>query len=177
MTHAFRQIRPFVFSLLLAGGALAPGISPAQSQPAAVAASAAPRPWSTLGEAERRLLAPLAADWDQLPVRKQQHMLAKSREWLALPPDEQAKIRDRIARWHAMTPEQRQLARENMRKFHALPEAQREQLHQAYQHFQQLPPAQREALLRKWRSQTIEERQQWLREMQASPHGGPHGTP
>jgi hypothetical protein len=156
---------------LLAGLGIALG-GAAAAQPAGGAQDAAPgarptiasTPWSRLSPEQRELLAPLQADWNTLPPRKQAHMLDKSRQWLALPPPEQEKIRDRIARWHQMTPEQRKLARDNMRKFHQLPEAQRDQLHQAYQHFQQLPPAQRERLLKQWRSQTIEQRQQWLRE-------------
>lgn len=156
---------------LLAGLGIAGG-GVAQARPAGGAQDAAPgvqqaiapKPWSQLSPEQRDLLAPLKADWDTLPPRKQAHMLDRSREWLALPPPEREKIRERIARWHQMTPEQRKLARENMRKFHQLPKAQRDQLHRAYQHFQRLPPAQRERLLEQWRSQTIEQRQQWLRE-------------
>lgn len=159
---------PHAVVLLLAGllaalGSIAPLRAQAADRPAAEQAGT-PRPWSSLSAEQRELLAPLAADWNTLTPHKQAHMLDKSREWLALPPPEREKIRERIARWHQMTPEQRKLARENMRKFHQLPQAQRDQLHAAYQHFQQLPPAQRERLLKQWRSQTIEQRQQWLRE-------------
>jgi hypothetical protein len=167
--------------LLLAATALAGGHAGAlHAQDATPTADAqavpAPRPWRSLSQPQRELLAPMRADWDTLPPRKQAHMLDKTRHWLTLPPEQQDKIRDRIARWHAMTPEQRHLARETMRKFHELPPAQREQLHHAYQQFQQLPPAQREKLLRKWRSQTIEQRQQWLREMGAQRHPPPDGN-
>lgn len=158
--------RHLAFVLLAATGLFAAcaGALHAQDAPPLAHAQAAPRPWRSLSPAQRELLAPMQADWDALPPRRQAHMLDKTQHWLTLPPAQQRKIRERIARWHAMTPEQRHLARENMRKFHALPPEQREQLHHAYQQFQQLPPAQREKLLRKWRSQTIEQRQQWLRE-------------
>lgn len=149
----------------------------AQDAPPATEAQAAPRPWQSLSPAQRELLAPMRADWDTLPPHKQARMLDKTRHWLTLPPAQQDKIRERIARWHAMTPEQRHLARENMRKFHELPPEQREQLHHAYQQFQQLPPAQREKLLRQWRSQTIEQRQQWLRETGSRRHQPRNGRP
>ena len=142
------------------------GVLHAQDAPPSSASSApaAARPWQSLDPAQQEVLAPLRGHWNEMPPRKQAHMLEKTERWLTLPPEQQDKIRDRIARWHAMTPEQRHLARENMRKFHELPPEQREQLHHAYQQFQRMPPAQREKLLRKWRSQTIEQRQQWLRE-------------
>jgi hypothetical protein len=171
--------RHLAFVLLTVTGLLAghPSALHAQDAPPAADAQAAPRPWRSLSPAQRELLAPMQADWDTLPPRKQSHMLDKTRHWLTLPPAQQDKIRERIARWHAMTPEQRHLARENMRKFHELPPEQREQLHHAYQQFQQLPPAQREKLLRKWRSQTIEQRQQWLRETGPQRHPPRDGRP
>ncbi|MGN6225893.1 MAG: DUF3106 domain-containing protein [Dyella sp.] len=165
------SLRHLASTLLFCGGLLAghAGSLHAQEVPAREA-HAAPQPWRTLSAPQRALLAPMRDDWDTLPPRKQAHMLEKTEHWLTLPPEQQDKIRDRIARWHAMTPEQRHLARENMRKFHELPPEQREQLHHAYQQFQRMPPAQREKLLRKWRSQTIEQRQQWLREMGPAHH-------
>lgn len=108
--------------------------------------------WSELPPAQRKILAPLEAQWNAMP-------LAKKRSWIALatrlPQMEQAqreKAQERIIEWAGLTPEQRRQARNNYRLAQTLPKDARVA---TWEQYQQMTPEQRNVLrINGWTSNT-----------------------
>ena len=116
-------------------------------------ANAAPLPWSSLDSSQRAMLAPLQAQWDQMPPHRQQRMAEHAQHWAQLPPDRLARVQQHLSRWAQMTPDQRRDAWHGEDKFRSMPEADRQRVLDAYQRFKALSPDQRRALMQRFREE------------------------
>ena len=128
-------------ALILAGIVLALGLAaPARAYDPKTPQTA----WSQLTAEERRVLGPLAPDWERLPGFQQQRLIASARRYPSMQPIQKERFEDRIRDLAAMSPEQRRAARET------------------FQGLRKLPPERQHEL-----------RERWLREREARGDAGP----
>ena len=118
--------------------ALAPAI------PAGAAEDPTSLSWSNLSDQQQEILAPLRADWNQLPDYQRRRLLGAVERYPTLAPDQQQRFSARLLKWSRLSLEQRNVARDLYRKI------------------QELSPAQRSAIVQRWKA------------AEASQSSGPH---
>jgi hypothetical protein len=121
------------------------GLAAAQPGPAASGSASAPRPvavpaehggprWGELTASQRRVLAPLAADWnDGIDSRGKERWLDVAARFPRMPADEQQRATQRMVEWAHMTVAQRTQARANYQAMSDVSRAEREARWKAYQ--------------------------------------------
>jgi hypothetical protein len=116
------------------------GISAAvAAPPAAVATPAAPRAdaggprWTELSAAHRKVLAPLASDWNGLDARSKERWIDVAGRYPKMAPDAQQRANQRMGEWSHMTVAQRTQARMNFQETRGLSKEEREARWKAYQ--------------------------------------------
>jgi hypothetical protein len=130
---ALVSVAGFFASSALAGPTGHPGPS---STP--VAASAA-RPeaggpvWTDLSPGQRKVLAPLAADWNGLDARSKERWIDVAGRYHKMKPDEQQRANQRMGEWAHMTVAERTQARMNFQEASSLTKEEREARWKAYQ--------------------------------------------
>lgn len=85
-------------------------------------------PWTSLSVEDRKVLHPVAPDWDRLPGVQQQRLMSAARQYPKFRPDEQRRFQGRLGDWAAMSPEQRKAARETFKGLKQLPPAKQSEL-------------------------------------------------
>ena len=86
------------------------------------AAASAARPeaggpvWTDLGPAQRKVLAPLAADWNGLDARSKERWIDVAGRYHKMKPDEQQRANQRMGEWAHMTVAERTQARMNFQE-------------------------------------------------------------
>jgi hypothetical protein len=78
-------------------------------------------PWQSLSPEQRRVLGPVAPDWERLPGYQQQRLISSARRYPDLQPIQKERYEQRIRDWTVMTPEQRRAARETFQGLRRLP--------------------------------------------------------
>ena len=131
-----------VAALVAAAGILASTAfaSPAGHLAPASAASAAPARaeaggplWTDLGPGQRKVLAPLAADWNGLDARSKERWIDVAGRYHKMKPDEQQRANQRMGEWAHMTVAERTQARMNFQEASSLSREEREARWKAYQ--------------------------------------------
>jgi len=89
--------------------------------------------WSELSPAHRKVLAPLAADWDGLDARSKERWLDVAARFPKMPTVEQQRANQRMGEWAHMTVAQRTQARMNFQETRSVSKEEREARWQAYQ--------------------------------------------
>ena len=89
--------------------------------------------WTELSPAHRKVLAPLAADWDGLDARSKERWLDVAARFHKMPVVEQQRANQRMGEWAHMTVAQRTQARMNFQETRSLSKEEREARWQAYQ--------------------------------------------
>jgi Protein of unknown function (DUF3106) len=105
-----------------------PSTTPVQSKPEA----GGPR-WSELNPAHRKVLAPLAGDWDGLDARSKERWIDVAGRFPKMPVDEQQRANQRMGEWAHMTVAERTQARMNFQATRSLTKEEREARWKAYQ--------------------------------------------
>jgi hypothetical protein len=122
----------------LASAALAaqPGMPGASASPVA-APPAKPEPggpaWNELSPAHRKVLAPLAGDWNGMDARSKERWIDVAGRYPKMKPDEQQRADQRIGEWARLTVAQRTQARANFQEARSLSKEEREARWKAYQ--------------------------------------------
>ena len=94
----------------------------------------APRPlWSELSPKQQAVLAPLAADWEQLDTTRRKKWVTIANRYPKMKREEQARLQDRMQAWSKLTPEQRRVARDNYRALRQIPPSERGEVKQKWQ--------------------------------------------
>lgn len=127
---------------LIVGLLLALSSSWAAAQQPATGSSPAksPRPlWTELSPKQQAVLAPLAAEWDNLDTVRRKKWVTIANRYPKMKPDEQVRLQRRMQAWAALTPAQRSLARENYKTLRQLPRAPRGELRQKWDQYKQAP--------------------------------------
>ena len=120
--------------LILAALALAAGCAFAQAPgPRDPAKLKTPQtPWSQLSPDDRRILGPVADEWDRLPGYQQERLKGAARRYPQMQPIQQERFNERIRDWATMSPEQRREARETFQGLRRLPPAQQHELRERW---------------------------------------------
>ena len=110
-----------------------------------VAAAAGPLPqftqpeWSKLSQEQRRVLAPLAAEWRDMEAFRRKKWIGIADRFASMSPDEQARIQQRMREWAKLRPEERKQVREKYKKLKKVSPEQREALLQNWVEYQASP--------------------------------------
>jgi hypothetical protein len=121
----------FFASSALAGPS---GHAGASSAPAAAARPEAGGPvWTDLSPGQRKVLAPLAADWNGLDARSKERWIDVAGRYHKMKPDEQQRANQRMGEWAHMTVAERTQARMNFQEASSLTKEEREARWKAYQ--------------------------------------------
>lgn len=104
--------------------------------------------WAELSEAQRQVLAPLAAEWDTLRPWQREKMLDIAKDYPDMDAKKQARVQKRLNIWSRMTPYERENARIRYQQFHALSPEKKAALHKKWAEYKKLPEAEREKLRR-----------------------------
>ena len=106
-----------------------------QAQPRDPAALKTPQtPWYRLSPDERRILGPVAPDWDRMPGYQQERLKGAARKYPSLQPIQKERFEQRIRDWAQMSPEQRREARETFKGLRQLPPEKQHELRERYLH-------------------------------------------
>ena len=139
-----RLIESFAVAALLATAGLAASSAiAAQAEYAGPSTTPLPTPaampnaggpnWSDLSPAHRKVLTPLANDWNGLDARSKERWIDVAGRFPKLPPDEQQRAIQRMGEWSRMTVAQRTQARMNFQETRSLSKEEREARWKAYQ--------------------------------------------
>jgi len=101
--------------------------------PLAAKADAGGPLWTDLSPAHRKVLAPLANDWNALDARSKERWMDVAGRFPKMPPDEQQRATQRMGEWAHMTVAQRTQARMNFQETRGLTKEEREARWKAYQ--------------------------------------------
>ncbi|MCV2351768.1 DUF3106 domain-containing protein [Paucibacter sp. Y2R2-4] len=138
-----------------------PAVSPAaelsRPKPAAIAPTPAaavtgparllPAPnWPALSPAQRQILAPLEADWNDLDAARKSQWLEVATRFSSLAPEDQGRMQERMRDWARLSPAQRQEARIGFQVAKKIDADARQAKWEAYQ---ALPAEQRQHLAEK----------------------------
>jgi hypothetical protein len=102
--------------------------------------------WVQLTEAQRRVLNPLALEWDTLRPWQREKMLDIARDYPKMSTKKQALVQERLSNWSRMTPYERENARKRHQQFQSLPEDKKNELGKKWQEYQKLPETERARL-------------------------------
>lgn len=91
-------------------------------------------PWQRMSPEDRRVLAPLEAEWDTLPGYQQQRLQSAARQYPKMQPIQRERFQERIQGWAGMSPEQRKAARETFQGLRRLPPEKQHELRERWLH-------------------------------------------
>lgn len=103
--------------------------------------------WSTLPEALRPRLEPLATQWPQWSEQQREQVRQRAIRWLKLTPEEQNEAVLRLQRWQALGPPRQAALRQNLPHWETLGAERRQRLQTLLRKFEQRPDSERAALL------------------------------
>jgi hypothetical protein len=89
-------------------------------------------PWSSLSPQDRRVLGPIAPEWDRMPGYQQERLRSSARRYPDMQPIQKERFEQRIRDWAAMSPEQRRAARETFQGLRKLPPEKQHELRQRW---------------------------------------------
>ena len=89
--------------------------------------------WNELNPAHRKVLAPLANDWNGLDARSKERWIDVAGRYPKMKPDEQQRANQRMGEWAKLTVAQRTQARMNFQEARSLSKEEREARWKAYQ--------------------------------------------
>ena len=125
------------------------GLSSALWSPA-IAATATPleqplsQPnWSELNPQQKKILAPLAKDWDGLESFRRKKWLGIANRYPAMTPEQQQRVQVQMKPWSNLTPEERNEARERFKKEHMESQEQREAKRKKWEEYKALPESEK----------------------------------
>ena len=101
-------------------------------------AKKAPRPtWTELTPAQKQVLAPLQAEWEQLDTTRRKKWVSIADRYPTMKPSEQARLQKRMQEWSQLTPDERRAARERYQSLRKLPPDQRKEVREKWKEYSQ----------------------------------------
>jgi hypothetical protein len=91
-------------------------------------AHAATKPWSALTPMQQEALAPIAQQWNAMPEKQQNRLLATTKRYPQLSPQQKQLFLTRLTDWSKLTQEQRNRAREKYKAFSKVEPGKREEV-------------------------------------------------
>jgi hypothetical protein len=102
--------------------------------------------WAQLTVDQKKVLAPLGAEWDTLRPWQREKMLDIARDYPKMDAKKQARVKERLNTWSRMTPYERENARIRYQQFHSLSPEKKDELRKKWAEHQKLPESEREKL-------------------------------
>ena len=129
--------RRFIGGVILALALTAPVIA---EPPTTVVIGTLPQPgWDALNPLQKSILAPLAADWNNMENLPRKKWLGIAERYPNMKPDEQRRVQERMREWASLTPEQRSKVRGTYKDFNQLPPEQKAVVKQKWEAYSNLP--------------------------------------
>ncbi len=92
--------------------------------------------WAQLSHEQKRVLAPLGAEWDQLRPWQREKMLDIVNDYPKMDAQQQLRLQRRLIKWSRMTPFERENARKRYQQFQTLSAEQKQTLREKWQQYQ-----------------------------------------
>ncbi len=102
--------------------------------------------WDQLSDSERKVLAPLGAEWDTLRPWQREKMLDIAKDYPSMDAQKQQLVQTRLNSWSRMTPYERENARKRYQQFHSLSDEKKAEVRKKWAEHKKLPEAEREKL-------------------------------
>jgi len=102
--------------------------------------------WSELTPEQKRVLAPLAAEWNQMSTFRRKKWLGVAQRYKSLRPEEQARMQRRMSEWARLTPEERKQARDEYKTLQKAPPERKAEVRQKWQEYKELPDSEKARL-------------------------------
>ncbi len=102
--------------------------------------------WAQLTAEQKRVLAPLAGEWDKMEGFRRKKWLGIAQRYTSLTPDEQARIQRRMTDWAKLTPDERKRARDQYMSLQNAPPEKKEAVKQKWQEYKELPESEKARL-------------------------------
>lgn len=102
--------------------------------------------WSQLNAEQRKVLNPLASEWDTLRPWQREKMLDIAKDYPKMSADKQALVQKRLSNWSRMTPYERENARKKHMQFQSLTNDKKNELRKKWLEYQKLSETERAKL-------------------------------
>ena len=102
--------------------------------------------WVELSAEQKRILAPLAGDWDKMEGFRRKKWLGIAQRYPSLTPDEQTRMQRRMTDWAKLTPEERKRARENYKSMQKAAPEKKEAVKLKWKEYKELPESEKARL-------------------------------
>ena len=102
--------------------------------------------WNQLSDDERKVLAPLGAEWDTLRPWQREKMLDIAKDYPKMDAQKKQRVQKRLISWSRMTPYERENARTRFQQFHSLSAEKKDEVRKKWAEHQKLPENEREKL-------------------------------
>lgn len=102
--------------------------------------------WAELKAEQKRVLAPLAGEWDKMDGFKRKKWLGIAQRYQSMTPDEQARMQRRMTDWAKLTPDERKRARDQYLSLKKAPPEQKEAVKLKWQEYKGLPESEKARL-------------------------------
>lgn len=102
--------------------------------------------WSELNPEQKRVLAPLAADWDKMDGFRRKKWLGIAHRYRFMSPDEQARVQRRMTDWAKLTPDERKRARDQYKSLQKAPPEKKEAVKLKWDEYKNLPESEKARL-------------------------------
>ena len=106
-----------------------------------------PQPsWAELNPEQKRVLAPLATEWDKMEGFRRKKWIGIAQRYASLSADEQARVQRRMTDWAKLTPDERRRAREKYKSLQKAPREKKDSVKLKWQEYKELPESEKARL-------------------------------
>ncbi|MCK9381717.1 MAG: DUF3106 domain-containing protein [Sulfuritalea sp.] len=102
--------------------------------------------WTELNAEERRILAPLATQWDKMTGFHRKKWLGIAQRYPTLSAEEQARLQRRMTDWAKLTPDERKRARDKYKSLQKDAPEKKEAVKQKWEEYKELPESEKSRL-------------------------------
>jgi len=102
--------------------------------------------WAELNAEQKRVLAPLSAQWDKMNGFQRKKWLGIVKRYPSLSAEEQARMQRRMTDWDKLTPDERKRAREEYKSLQKGPPEKKEATKLKWQEYEELPESEKTRL-------------------------------
>lgn len=112
----------------------------------AVVPTLKPPAWEELTADQRKVLAPLSAEWNKLESWRRQKWLGIAQRYPAFSAEEQARVQRRMIDWVKLSPDERKIAREKYKNLQKAAPEHKEAFKQKWNEYKELPEEEKQRL-------------------------------
>lgn len=102
--------------------------------------------WAELNAEQKRVLAPLSAEWDNMEGFRRKKWLGIAERYQSFSSDEQARVQRRMIDWAKLTPDERKRARDKFKSLQQASPEKKEEVKLKWQAYKELPESEQTRL-------------------------------